>query len=248
MRKLIVTVLALTLSGHAAALAHTAAPQTQPPKPPAQPAPAQAQKPAQTPPPAQPAPAQTQKPAQTPPAAKPGAPAQQAAGATVPVEAGFTIGPEDVLGVIVWREADVSGDVTVRPDGMITLPLIRDVKASGLTPQELADRVQAALREFITDASVTVVVRQMNSRKVFITGEVARPGAYALTSSMSVMQLIAVAGGLNEFAEGKSISVMRIEGGKTKTFPFDYKNVANGKKPAQNIVLKPGDTVVVPER
>jgi polysaccharide export outer membrane protein len=153
-----------------------------------------------------------------------------------------------VLGVIVWREAEVTGDVTVRPDGMITLPLIRDVKATGLTPTQLADRIQEALREFITDASVTVVVRQMNSRKVFITGEVARPGAYPLLSTMTVMQLIAVAGGLNEYAEGRSISIMRVEAGKTSTFPFDYKNVASGKKSAQNLLLKPGDTVVVPER
>jgi polysaccharide export outer membrane protein len=166
----------------------------------------------------------------------------------VPVEAGFTIGPEDVLGILVWKDQEMSGDVTVRPDGMITLPLIRDVKAAGLTPNQLADRLQEAVREFVTDASVTVVVRQMNSRKVFITGEVARPGAYPLVSSMTVMQLIAVAGGLNEFAEAKSISVMRVEAGKTRTFPFDYKNVASGRKPEQNIVLKPGDTVVVPER
>jgi len=230
MRKLMATVLALTLAGHAVALAQTAPPaQAKPPKP------------------AQPAPTQTQKP-QVPPAAKPGAPAAQNVGPTVAVEPGFTIGPEDVLGVIVWREADVSGDVMVRPDGMITLPLIRDIRAAGLTPQELADRLQTAMREYVTDASVTVVVRQMNSRKVFITGEVARPGAYALVSSMTVMQLIAVAGGLTEFAEGKSISVMRIEAGQTKILPFDYKNVANGKKPAQNVMLKPGDTVVVPER
>ena len=226
MRNVTATVLALTLFGHAAALAQTAPP----PKP------------------AQPAPALAQTPAQKPPASKPPGPAPQGIGPAVPVEAGFTIGPEDVLGVIVWREPDVSSDVTVRPDGMITLPLVRDVKAAGLTPQELTDRVQTSLREFITDASVTIVVRQMNSRKVFITGEVAKPGAYALASPMTVMQLIAVAGGLTEFAEGKSISVMRVEGGRTKTFPFDYKNVANGKKPAQNIALKPGDTVVVPER
>lgn len=219
MRTILATVLALTLFGHGTAAAQAAA---APPQRPQQ------------------APTQTQ---QMPPAAKPAIP-----GPTVAVEEGFTIGPEDVLGVVVWREADVSGDVTVRPDGMITLPLIRDVKAAGLTPQQLADRVQTALREFITDASVTVVVRQMNSRRVFITGEVAKPGAYPLVSTMTVMQLIAVAGGLNEFAEGKSISVMRTEGGQTKTFPFDYKNVANGKKPGQNIVLKPGDTVVVPER
>jgi len=232
MRTLLATALALTLLGHGVALAQTTVPpQTQRP-PQAQPAPSQPQRPQQAPP--------TQ---QTPPAAKPAVPAT-----SVPVEAGFTIGPEDVLGINVWREPEVSGDVTVRPDGMITLPLIRDVKAAGLTPNQLADRIQEAVREFVTDASVTVVVRQMNSRKVFITGEVARPGAYPLVSSMTVMQLIAVAGGLNEFAEAKSISVMRVEAGKTRTFPFDYKNVASGRKPEQNIVLKPGDTVVVPER
>ena len=222
MRTLLSTVLAFTLLGQGAAFAQTAPPPAQ--RPQSKPAP------------------------QAPPAAKPAVTQQVVPGPSVPVEAGFTIGPEDVLGVIVWREPDVTADVTVRPDGMITLPLIRDVKASGLTPSELADRLQQALREYITDASVTVVVRQMNSRKVFITGEVAKPGAYGLTSSMTVMQLIAVAGGLNEFAEGKSISVMRVEAGKTKTFPFDYRNVANGKKPEQNIVLRPGDTVVVPER
>jgi polysaccharide export outer membrane protein len=219
MRNAIAAALALALFGHSVATAQAGAPQAQ-------------------------------RPPQAPQAAKPALPPAKPAvtGPTVPVDAGFTIGPEDVLGVLVWRDAEMSGYVTVRPDGMITLPLIRDIKASGLTPTELADRIQAAVREYVTDASVTVVVRQMNSRKVFITGEVAKPGAYPLTSSMTVMQLIAVAGGLNEFAEAKSISVMRVEGGKTMTFPFDYKNVANGKKPAQNIVLKPGDTVVVPER
>jgi polysaccharide export outer membrane protein len=227
MRTLLATALALTLFGQGAALAQTAPPQ--------------------------PAPAQTPRPPQAPPAAKPPAPGTTASksavpGPVVPVEPGFIIGPEDVLGIFVWREAEVSGDVAVRPDGMITLPLIRDVKAAGLTPTELADRIQESLREFITDPAVTVVVRQMNSRKVFITGEVARPGAYALASSMTVMQLIAVAGGLNEFAEADGISVLRVEGGKTRTFPFKYKDVAKGKKPEQNIMLKPGDTVVVPER
>ena len=226
MRTLLATALALTLLGQGVALAQTTAPP-------------QTQRPPQT----QPAPSQAPRPQPAPPAAKPAVP-----GPSVPVEAGFTIGPEDVLGILVWKDQEMSGDVTVRPDGMITLPLIRDVKAAGLTPNQLADRIQEAVREFVTDASVTVVVRQMNSRKAFITGEVARPGAYPLVSSMTVMQLIAVAGGLNEFAEAKSISVMRVEAGKTRTFPFDYKNVASGRKPEQNIVLKPGDTVVVPER
>jgi polysaccharide export outer membrane protein len=224
MRTLLATALALTLSAQAAALA--------------QPGPPPKQVPTQVP---------TQVPKQV---QKPAAPAPSPAvpGPVVPVETGFTIGPDDVLGVLVWRDQEVSGDVTVRPDGMITLPLVRDIKAAGLTPQELADRVQTAVREFITDASVTVVVRQINSRKAFITGEVARPGAYALAPSMTVMQLIAVAGGLTEWAEAKSISVMRVEAGRTRTFPFDYKNVASGRKAGQNILLKPGDTVVVPER
>lgn len=163
-------------------------------------------------------------------------------------EPGFTIGPQDVLGVLVWREPEMTADVTVRADGMITLPLIRDIRAAGLTPDQLADRIQTSLREFITDASVTVAVRQMNSRRVFITGEVAKPGVYPLASVMTVMQLIAIAGGLNEFAEANSISILRVEDGKTRTFAFAYKDVAKGKKPQQNIVLKPGDTVVVPER
>jgi len=235
MRNLIATALALILLGHGVALAQTGTSQAQPP---------QAKPPATKPPAAKP-------PATKPPATKPAVPGAKGpavAGPVVPTEPGFTIGPEDVLGILVWKDQEMSGDVTVRPDGMITLPLIRDVKAAGLTPAELADRIQTAVREFVTDASVTVVVRQMNSRKVFITGEVARPGAYPLASSMTVMQLIAIAGGLTEFAEAKSISILRVEAGKTRTFAFHYKNVAKGKKPEQNIVLKPGDTVVVPER
>lgn len=161
---------------------------------------------------------------------------------------GYTIGPEDVLGIQFWRDTDMSGDVTVRPDGMITLPLVRDVKAVGLTPTELADTIQTAARAFVTDASVTVVVRQMNSRKAFITGEVVKPGGYPLTSTMTVMQLIAMAGGLTEWAQPKSISIIRNVNGTSKTFFLDYRNVAKGKKPEQNLVLKPGDTIIVPEK
>jgi polysaccharide export outer membrane protein len=191
-------------------------------------------------------------PIQPPPATRPAAPAPTVTAtaiAGVATEPGFTIGPEDVLGILFWRDQEMTGDVTVRPDGMITLPLIRDVKAAGLTPTELADRIQEAVREYVTDASVTVVVRQINSRKAFITGEVAHPGAYSLgSSSMTVIQLIALAGGLTEFAQPKHISVLRVEAGMTTTFAFDYRSVAAGKTPRQNIVLKPGDTVVVPEK
>lgn len=169
-------------------------------------------------------------------------------GPAVAVESGFTIGPEDVLGVLVWREADVSGDVTVRADGMITLPLIRDVQAAGLTPNALAEQIQTALREYITDASVTVVVRQMNSRKAFITGEVAKPGPYPLVAPTTVMQLLAIAGGLTEFADANAITILRIEDGRSVSHKFEYKDVAKGRKAEQNLLLRPGDTVVVPEK
>lgn len=222
MRTLLATALALAIVGASAASAQTQSTPKDPKQKP--PAAKSAVQPAKNAKPAPPAP-------------------------VVAVDPGFVIGPEDVLGVHFWRDQDMSGDVTVRPDGMITLPLVRDIKAEGLTPTQLADKIQEAAREFVTDASVTVVVRQINSRKAFITGEVAKPGSYPLGStSMTVMQLIAIAGGLTEFAEPKSITIMRTEGGKTKSYPFDYRNVAKGKKAEQNLVLKPGDTVVVPER
>ncbi|WP_162472874.1 polysaccharide biosynthesis/export family protein [Luteitalea pratensis] len=167
---------------------------------------------------------------------------------SVTTEPGFTIGPEDVLAIHVWREADVSVEVTVRTDGMITMPLIRDVKAAGLTPNDLADHIQTALREFVTDASVTVILKQMNSRKVFITGEVAKPGVYPLRSTVTVMQFIALAGGLTEFADANEITVLRVADGKTTTLKVPYKDIAKGKRVEMNVVLEPGDTVVVPEK
>lgn len=176
--------------------------------------------------------------------AQAGGPTANAPGVAVPTD--YVIGTEDVLGVVFWRDTDMSGDVTVRPDGKITLPLLGEMQAAGLKPDELKDRVQSAAGKFINDANVTVVVRQINSRKVFITGEVATPGAYALIGRRTVMQLIAVAGGLTEFADSKNITIMRTEGGQTKSYKFNYRDVAKGKGLEQNIQLQPGDTVVVP--
>lgn len=167
-----------------------------------------------------------------------------AAGAVVPSD--YVIGAEDVLGVLFWREADMSGDVAVRPDGMITLPLVGDVKAAGLTPIALRETIQEAAAKYLADPNVTVVVRQLNSRKVFITGQVGTPGAFPLTGPRTVMQLIALAGGLTEYADGEHITIMRQEAGKTRSFRFNYKDVSKGKKLEQNIQLLPGDTVVVP--
>ena len=170
--------------------------------------------------------------------------AATASGVEAPAD--YAIGPEDVLGVLFWRDADMTGDVTVRPDGRITLPLIGDLQAAGLRPDALRDLVQKAAEKYLSDPSVTVVVRQINSRKVFITGQVATPGAYPLVGQRTVMQVIALAGGLNEYADTKAITVMRSENGKTTSFKFNYKDVSRGKGLEQNIQLRPGDTIVVP--
>ena len=175
------------------------------------------------------------------------APAAKKADAGVAVPAEYVIGPEDVLGINFWREAEMTGDVTVRPDGRITLPLIGDVQASGLTPATLKQSIHEAATKLFADPTVTVVVRQINSRKVFITGSVATPGAHALTRELTVMQLIAMAGGLTEFADKKNIRIVRSDGGgKQRTFKLNYNDVAKGNKLEQNIVLQPGDTVIVP--
>jgi polysaccharide biosynthesis/export protein len=162
------------------------------------------------------------------------------------VPTGYKIGPEDVLGIVFWREAEMNGDVTVRPDGRITVPLIGELVAEGMTPEALRDQIQAAAGKYISAANVSVVVRAINSRKVFITGRVTTPGTYPLVGPRSVMQVIALAGGLNEYADAKNITVLRTQNGRSQTFKFNYKDVARGKKLEQNIMLEPGDTIVVP--
>jgi polysaccharide export outer membrane protein len=176
--------------------------------------------------------------------ATPPAGANVPAGAALP--AGYVIGPEDVLDVVFWRDKDMSAQVTVRPDGRITLPLLNDVQASGLTPDQLREQLTAAAKKYVEDPSITVVVKTINSRKVFITGMVAKPGSYALTAPTTVMQLIAMAGGIQEFADSKNIVVMRTENGRQLSYQFNYKEVLKRRNLRQNIELKPGDTVVVP--
>jgi len=183
-------------------------------------------------------------PAPAPPKSAP-APSQPAP-AGVPVSGDFVIGAEDVLGILFWREADFSGDVAVRPDGRITLPLIGDMVAAGVTTAALRDQIQTAATKFLTEPNVTVIVRQINSRKVFITGEIGQPGAYPLTGPRTVMQLISLAGGLSQYAKAESISILRQEQGRTRAFRFNYKDVSTGQNVQQNIELLPGDTIVVP--
>jgi polysaccharide export outer membrane protein len=159
---------------------------------------------------------------------------------------GYVIGPEDQLSIVFWREKDLSTDAAVRPDGKISIPLLNDLQAVGLTPDQLRINITEAAVKFVTDPTVTVVVKQINSRKVFITGQVPKPGPYPLGGPTTVLQLIATAGGVNEYADSEHIVILRTENGKPTSIEFNYKDVSKRKKLQQNIELKPGDTVIVP--
>jgi polysaccharide export outer membrane protein len=191
--------------------------------------------------------AQAPRPSQPAPAAPAATPAAAAPRPTDPVvPPGYVIGTDDVLSIVYWKDKDMSADAKVRPDGRIALPLINEVQAAGLTPEQLHAKLTEESKKYMEDANITVVVREINSRKAFITGEVHKPGPYPLTAPTTVMQLISMAGGLREYADAKKIMIMRSENGRQVSLPFNYKDVASGKKLQQNIELKPGDTVVVP--
>jgi polysaccharide export outer membrane protein len=177
-------------------------------------------------------------------ATEPVASSPRTTGVTPP--AGYVIGPEDVLSVVFWREPDVSGEVVVRPDGMISLPLLQDVHAVGLTPEQLAARLVEEAKRYLEAPVVTVTIKQVNSRKVFITGEVQKPGTYALGAPTTVLQLIAMAGGLLEFADSENITIVRVVNGRPTGLRFNYKVVSQRKAMDQNIFLEPGDTLIVP--
>ena len=160
-------------------------------------------------------------------------------------QAEYIIGPDDQLSIVFWRDKDLSADVVVRPDGKISLPLLNDVDAAGLTPSRLRARLAEAAKRFVEDPNITVVVRQINSRKVFVTGEIARPGSYPLIGQTTVLQMVAIAGGLKEYADAKNILVMRLEKNRTVSYTFNYNDVSRGKSLKQNLELRPGDTIVV---
>lgn len=159
----------------------------------------------------------------------------------------FVIGNDDVLAVNVWKEPDVSRTIPVRSDGKISLPLAGEVQAAGLTPRQLEAAIAAKLQSFISDPDVTVIVTEIHSQKFNILGEVARPGSYPLTNSMSVLDAIALAGGFRDFAKQKSIYILRQNGSAGETrIPFNYKDVIKGKKTDENVKLQARDTIIVP--
>jgi polysaccharide export outer membrane protein len=174
------------------------------------------------------------------------APAAPTAPAIVePLGDAFRIGPEDVLDVQVWKNPELSRVVPVRPDGMISLPLVNDIRAAGLTPIELRQQVTQRLAEFIPSPEVSVIVREVHSVKVAVLGAVRMPGHYEVNSTATVLELIARAQGLTEFADRGRIVVLRQNGKATKRIPFNYRKVAEGTE-QDNFVVQPGDIIVVP--
>jgi polysaccharide biosynthesis/export protein len=157
----------------------------------------------------------------------------------------YVIGVEDVLTVVFWRDKELSAEVVVRPDGKISLPMLNDVVAAGMTPESLAGLIAKAATKFVRDPGATVIVKEIRSRKVYIIGEVIKPGTFQLASEMTVLQAIGEAGGFIEGADKGDVIVVRNEGGKERRFKFNYNEVVKGKNPAQNIRLLPGDTIIV---
>jgi len=154
----------------------------------------------------------------------------------------YLIGPEDILLIRVWREPEHSGLVTVRPDGKITLPLIGDIQAAGLTPDKLDAAVTEALSKYINNPDVIVSVQAVRSKRYYVTGEVNRPGAFPLVTPLRVLEALTLAGGFRDFANKKNITILR----GNQRFKFNYNDVVKGKNLAQNILLENGDYVIVP--
>ena len=172
--------------------------------------------------------------------------ARTSSASSVVSDAEYKIGPQDVLRIDVWKEPDISRVIPVRPDGKISLPLLNDVQASGLTAIQLGNNIHDGLTKFLNNPQVTVTVSEINSRRVYLTGEVLKAGALPLLPNMTVLQALSSGGGFTQFAKLKGIYVLRTEDGKQVKHPFNYKEVVKGKNPEQNILLQPGDVIVIP--
>ena len=162
-----------------------------------------------------------------------------------PMDATYIIGADDVLHIAVWKETDLTATEPVRSDGKISLPLLNDVQASGLTPMQLADSLTEKLKKFVADPRVTVLVTQVNSKRIYLLGEVAHSGAMPITPNMTVMQALASAG-ISQFANTKKIYLLRSENGKKEKIPVPYRKLIKGDDVEHDYALHPGDTIVVP--
>ncbi|MGA2344676.1 MAG: polysaccharide biosynthesis/export family protein [Candidatus Sulfotelmatobacter sp.] len=180
-------------------------------------------------------------------AAPPTTPARDAAASgEKPHDDTFVIGNDDVLAINVWKEPDISRSIPVRSDGKISLPLVGEVQAAGLTPLKLEKDIAEKLKSYISEPEVSVMVQQVNSQKFNILGQVTKPGTYVIANSPTVLDAIALAGGFRDFAKKKSIYVLRHGASGEVRLPFNYKDVSQGKNMEQNVKLQPGDTIIVP--
>ena len=161
-------------------------------------------------------------------------------------QSGYHIGPGDVLEISVWKEDSLSREVIVPPDRIITFPLIGDINIAAMTVTDLRLEISKRLQDFVPEATVTVMLRQINSLKAYVIGKVNKPGLFPIDMETTVMQVLAMAGGLNPFAAESKIYILRHENGTMKKIPFDYNEVEKGKNLTQNIILKRGDVIVVP--
>jgi polysaccharide export outer membrane protein len=166
--------------------------------------------------------------------------------ASKPHDDSFVIGNDDVLAINVWKEPDISRSIPVRSDGKISLPLVGEVQAAGMTPAKLEKEIAVRLKNYISEPEVTVMVQQVNSQKFNILGQVVKPGSYMIANSTTVLDAIALAGGFRDFAKKKSIYVLRQGPTGESRIPFNYKDVSQGRNMAQNVKLEPGDTIIVP--
>jgi polysaccharide export outer membrane protein len=158
----------------------------------------------------------------------------------------YVIQPNDMLEVFVWKEPELTRKVLVRPDGRISLPLVQDLMAAGISPAELKDRIETKLRDFLAAPSVTIIVDAINSYRVFVVGKVQKPGNLTVEKPITVLQALAMAGGFQDYAKDSEITVIRTVGNENFVFDFNYKEAIKGKNPTQNIFLRSGDVVVVP--
>ena len=158
----------------------------------------------------------------------------------------YLIGPNDILSIYVWKEPELTREVTVMPDGRVTFPLAGEVVAQGQTVTQLKKTITQKLEKYVTAPEVTVIVKESRSQMIYTIGKVGRPGPYPLTSGMTILQALSIAGGLGEWADQKNIIVVRRQSGKEIQIPFNYKEFTSGQNLERNILLQPGDTIVVP--
>ena len=160
----------------------------------------------------------------------------------------YVIGPGDVLAINVWKEPEASlQSVVVRPDGFISMPMVKEVEAAGLSPMELEKELAVKFARFFREADISVIVKEVHSEKVYLIGAVKKEGPITVRGPLTVLQAVAEAGGLTDYAKRSKIYILRRDNGKEVRLPFDYSSVIQGKRSEQNIILRPGDTVVVPQ-